>query len=647
MSYKDGLSASPFLISKSIMRYALRTQVPKGYTQLKQKNIHLFINKKHTELSTRLGRNGESTKEKAVRYLMNKMEDKEEIEKDLAKGVKVDLDKELDAMSKKILEEYENQKPRDYIYIESQKSQDIKKKKAPSLTKEQRLREIVHNNIPFNHLSKLFEEYKKKQFDYEAKKQKEQKNANVEALMKIKANKLEAIDDYFVVQTMNQDLIDLKQVFDCPGIVLISISNPLDVETRQLEAKEPVNEVEHELEQIIETQGTEETDDCIPQKERKHWVDIHKLGELASLAKPDQPNVHFHRLNAFYEAAGNPYDYFHEIQEERRKREMQGSADTKRFVRKKEGMEYQMTRRSMSAAIKASKKMRFEKRETENRLTKLYSSNKDFLTPRESSLFNGSNVFVTARYRSVSPTEEIPEQNVEETEADNPNQLPIRSVSVPKLFNLRGISSVEASPAKRNSLKISSPLISTRPSTAHRTGGFTSRVTSINKGSRYESPAITPRMSYDNSYDSPELRSKKNKDSRTRMLVTKRLELEKQEVREAYNKFYKTHEGVFTSAVEETKEISKSISKEKIILKKKYDAIDRVNNSALKVLKNPEHTTNFQNLIHFKKKLVTKLVDSITNKEEVLVSVQRKKTLDAMAAALQTQNTKDNDIYPF
>ena len=70
MSDKVTLTASPFIISKSILKHPIKDPNSRFHVQTKQKNLHLFINKKHSELQSLFGL---SSRNHAISYVASKL----------------------------------------------------------------------------------------------------------------------------------------------------------------------------------------------------------------------------------------------------------------------------------------------------------------------------------------------------------------------------------------------------------------------------------------------------------------------------------------------------------------------------------------------------------------------------------------------
>lgn len=218
MSARENMSASPYIISKSILKHPIRETRGTPYSQQsKHKNLRLFINKKHSELQAL---HGLSSRNHAIAFISGQLGNQAEMENQASTDFykPIDFEKDLDPVSKQAYEHIQAKEYKDMFYVESLPAiQKNKFKKGKSLTRDQRLRAHVYGSIGPDIVGRLYDRYTEKRKEFEISRLKEAETVNVRKLIGMNSKLDDKPEDYFVVQTLQQQGFNAAQLLDVGG----------------------------------------------------------------------------------------------------------------------------------------------------------------------------------------------------------------------------------------------------------------------------------------------------------------------------------------------------------------------------------------------------------------------------------------------
>ncbi len=112
------------------------------------------------------------------------------------------------------------------------------------------------------------------------------------------------------------------------------------------------------------------------------------------------------------------------------------------------------------------------------------------------------------------------------------------------------------------------------------------------------------------------------------------------QVKQKFEDFYYRFDNIFTSHEGETKKLLTSINTEMNRIDKKLVQLEEENKSSLKHEKNDPDTETYKIHVQLKKRLVTKLMEQIENKDEVLNAIKMTSNYASLRKALEAYGLK-------
>ncbi len=211
-------SVSPFLISKSLLKQPLRDPSASFYSEHKNHNLRLFINKKQSELKEKFGT---TSRGHAIAYVSSFLPEAPEVDPERRSPGHPPLkfEETLDPMMKKVYDKMKEAEPKDYFYVETVPLRK-QKKKMKIVSRDQALRAYVFGCMKPEIVEKLYGTYKEQQRDCEINKLKakeKRRKINIKALLESKKNIPEMPESYVIGQMMEKNNINASAIMNVGG----------------------------------------------------------------------------------------------------------------------------------------------------------------------------------------------------------------------------------------------------------------------------------------------------------------------------------------------------------------------------------------------------------------------------------------------
>ena len=217
MSGREQPYVSPYIISKSLLKQPLRDPSASFYSEHKNHNLRLFINKKHSELKEKYGLGSRSH---AIAYVSSFLPEAPDVDPERRSPGQPPLkfEETLDPIMKKVHDKMKEAEPKDYFYVETVPLRKQKKKKVVS--RDQALRAYVFGCMKPEIVEKLYGTYKEQQRDFEINKLKakeKRRKINIKALLESKKNIPEMPESYIIGQMMEKNGINASAIMNVGG----------------------------------------------------------------------------------------------------------------------------------------------------------------------------------------------------------------------------------------------------------------------------------------------------------------------------------------------------------------------------------------------------------------------------------------------
>ena len=208
MSEKVVLTASPFIISKSILKHPIRDPNSRFHIQIKQKNLHLFINKKHSELQSLFGL---SSRNHAITYVTKKISEQAGVQSQIPNSEVESGGQDLDPFSRKAYQQLK----------EKEEEEDVdrkrKVKKTKVVTREQKIRAHVNRYMTPDIVENLYQKYKDKQREHELIRLRDSGLVDVNKLVNQNLDSVEKFEDFFLVHALRAEGLNASTLLNVPG----------------------------------------------------------------------------------------------------------------------------------------------------------------------------------------------------------------------------------------------------------------------------------------------------------------------------------------------------------------------------------------------------------------------------------------------
>lgn len=209
MSDKVILSASPFIISKSILKHPLKDPNSRFHVQTKQKNLHLFINKKHSELQSLFGL---SSRNHAISYVTTKLAEQ-------AGPLGFVPKAETESSEQDNKDPFSHQAYRQSQEREKEEALERKRKvkKMKIVTRDQKLRAYVYRYVTPNVVENMYKTYREKQKEHQVHRFRDTGSVDLKKLIHEEPMSKEVFEDFFIVQAMRAEGLNASTLMNVPG----------------------------------------------------------------------------------------------------------------------------------------------------------------------------------------------------------------------------------------------------------------------------------------------------------------------------------------------------------------------------------------------------------------------------------------------
>jgi hypothetical protein len=381
-----------------------------------------------------------------------------------------------------------------------------------------------------------------------------------------------------------------------------------------------------EIEEIVKKELDVNQEDPVAALEQKHWIDVFQTVDLAiTNFKFQKPELRYKRMNSFLQVIARPYTIFKEAENEFQKMQLKAKIrprdrHNRNMIKSEQGM-----RNSLSTSLRSSK----EWRQLKNDLTyHQIPQNLSPIRPESRTSSDAPLSFFITNPRGLP--DEIPKVIRVSSLINSHNHADL--TRMPMSAN-RAIAeeTSESGPFAESPKLIHLTKFPERAQTAakdrtRQSDGLTEPPTA--RTSRAQTPFVYERNIYERGKSAESI-------WKNSMLLSERPHFAGiKSVKQDFREFYDKYGDMMMESSNDTKRFLQDLDQQKDMLDIEVNKKCEIQLDTVLANAPDQDTKAFRSCLQLKKRIVTKLVESVENKDEVLVALQKRNSAKFMTNAL-------------